>query len=461
MKNLTPSRLVAELDRYIVGQAAAKRAVAVAIRNRWRRMQLSSEMRKEVTPKNLLLIGPTGVGKTEISRRIASLVGAPLLKVEASKYTEVGYVGRDVESMIRDLLDVGIDEVREEMLGEVREMAREQMEERLLDSVLPGSRRMPWEPEQALGTPDAHETQRAMREEMRSRLRSGELDTEMIVVSLLETMAPLAQVFSGSGTEYMGIDAQTMAALRGGSIPKKTKRMRVADAKRLIEKEEQDALLDKDRMLSEAMRRVEEVGIIFIDEIDKIAGRSHDGGPDVSREGVQRDLLPIIEGSTVNTRYGPIRTDHILFIAAGAFHITRPDDLIPELQGRFPIRVHLDPLEQKDFVRILTEPVNALPKQYTSLLAIDGVELTFPADGIDEIATIADRANLALGDIGARRLHTIVEQLLGSLAYLAPDSVPKSAVKIDRAYVREQLSALYEQCDLGKKFKPTPTDGSP
>ena len=458
MQDLTPSKLVAELDRYIVGQTAAKRAVAVAVRNRWRRMQLSAEMRKEVTPKNLLLIGPTGVGKTEIARRMATLTGAPLLKVEASKYTEVGYVGRDVESMVRDLLEVGIDQIRGEMLGEVREAAKAQCEERLLDALLPGSRRMPWEPEAALGAPDSVETQRAVREDLRAKMRGGALDQEMIVISLMETMAPLAQVFSGSGTEYMGIDAQTMASLRGGSIPKKTKRMRLADARRAIEREEQDALLDKDRMIGEAIRRVEEVGIIFIDEIDKIAGRSHDGGPDVSREGVQRDLLPIVEGCAVTTRYGAIRTDHVLFIAAGAFHITRPDDLIPELQGRFPIRVHLDPLEKNDLVRILTEPVNALPKQYARLLGVDGIELHFTADGIDEIASIADRANLALGDIGARRLHTVVEQLLGQVAFLAPDKLPSKAVRVDSGYVREQLRALYERCDERKTtFVPDPS----
>jgi ATP-dependent HslUV protease ATP-binding subunit HslU len=415
-------------------------------------------MRKEVTPKNLLLIGPTGVGKTEIARRMATLTGAPLLKVEASKYTEVGYVGRDVESMVRDLLEVGIDQIRGEMLGEVREAAKAQCEERLLDALLPGSRRMPWEPEAALGAPDSVETQRAVREDLRAKMRGGALDQEMIVISLMETMAPLAQVFSGSGTEYMGIDAQTMASLRGGSIPKKTKRMRLADARRAIEREEQDALLDKDRMIGEAIRRVEEVGIIFIDEIDKIAGRSHDGGPDVSREGVQRDLLPIVEGCAVTTRYGAIRTDHVLFIAAGAFHITRPDDLIPELQGRFPIRVHLDPLEKNDLVRILTEPVNALPKQYARLLGVDGIELHFTADGIDEIASIADRANLALGDIGARRLHTVVEQLLGQVAFLAPDKLPSKAVRVDSGYVREQLRALYERCDERKTtFVPDPS----
>jgi ATP-dependent HslUV protease ATP-binding subunit HslU len=357
--------------------------------------------------------------------------------------------------MVRDLLDVGIDQIRGEMLHEVQESAKAQSEERLLDAMLPGSRRMAWDHEPALGEPDPVESQRAIREELRAKIRSGELDKEWIVTSLMETMAPLAQVFSGSGTEYMGIDAQTMAALRGGSVPRKTKRMRLADARRALEKEEQDALLDKDRMLSEAIRRVEEVGIVFIDEIDKIAGRSHDGGPDVSREGVQRDLLPIIEGCTVSTRYGPVRTDHVLFVAAGAFHITRPDDLIPELQGRFPIRVHLDPLEKGDFVRILTEPVNALPKQYQQLLSVDGVKLDFTSEGLEEIATIADRANLALGDIGARRLHTILEQLLGELAYLAPDGITNKPTRIDASYVRQQLKALYAQCDLGKKFVPS------
>ncbi|MBI3817591.1 MAG: ATP-dependent protease ATPase subunit HslU [Planctomycetes bacterium] len=455
MQDLTPTRLVSELDRYIVGQAAAKRAVAVAVRMRWRRMQLSLEFRREVTPKNLLLIGPTGVGKTEIARRMAALVGAPLLKVEASKYTEVGYVGRDVESMIRDLVEVGIDQVRGEMVDEVRELAKVQMEERILDSLLPGSRRMPWEPMPPLGMPDAVEQQAGMREDLRQKLRAGGLDQEYIVVSLLETMAPLAQVFSGSGTEYMGIDASTMAALRGGSVPKKTKRMRLIDAKRAIEREEQDALLDKDRMLSEAMRRVEELGIIFIDEIDKIAGRSHDGGPDVSREGVQRDLLPIVEGCAVNTRYGPIRSDHILFIAAGAFHISRPDDLIPELQGRFPVRVFLDTLEKGDFIRILTEPVNALPKQYKQLLAVDGVDLQFETDGIDELASIADRANIALGDIGARRLHTVVELLVSEISYKAPDALPSKIVKIKREYVRDKLRFLYEQCESKTKMLQT------
>lgn len=456
MRDLTPAETVAQLDRYIVGQASAKRAVAVAVRNRWRRMQLPPEMRREVTPKNLLLIGNTGVGKTEIARRMAHLVGAPLLKVEASKYTEVGYVGRDVESMVRDLLDVGIDEVRSEMVREVEEAARKQAEERLLDALAPGSRRSPWDPEPPLGSAETVDANVAFREELRAKIRSGELDQETAVVSLMEGIAPLAQVFSGSGTEYMGIDAQTMATLRGGAVPRKAKRMRIADARRALEKEEQDALLDKDRMLAEAMRRVEEMGILFIDEIDKVAGRSHDGGPDVSREGVQRDLLPIVEGCTVSTRYGPIRTDHILFIAAGAFHITSPDDLIPELQGRFPVRVKLDALTQKDFVRILTEPVNALPKQYAQLLGVDGVDLRFEPDGIEEIAILADRANIALGEIGARRLHTVVEQLLAPISFAAPDRLTSRTIVVSRAYVKETLKSLYEETDLTRRIHEPP-----
>ncbi len=451
MRDLTPRQIVSELDRYIVGQAAAKRAVAVAVRNRWRRMQLAPELRREVTPKNLLLIGNTGVGKTEIARRMASLVGAPFLKVEASKYTEVGYVGRDVESMVRDLLDVGIEEVRAEMAEEVREAAQRHTEESLLDTLVPGSRRAAWEPDLPLGAEDPMAGPRAMREEARRRLAAGELDAEPVLIAVVEGMAPLAQVFSTSGTEYMGIDAQTMAALRGGAVPKKAKRMRVADARRALEKEEQDALLDKDRLLAEAIRRVEESGIIFLDEIDKIAGRSKDGGPDVSREGVQRDLLPIIEGSTVSTRFGPIRTDHVLFVAAGAFHVSKPDDLIPEIQGRFPIRVQLDSLTHEDFVRILTEPVNALPRQYAKLLAVDGVELRFAPDGIEEIALLADRANIALGEIGARRLHTVVERLLAQVSFAAPDALPSKTVLVDRAYVRENLKALYDECDLTRR----------
>jgi len=353
--------------------------------------------------------------------------------------------------VVADLGVLGGLDLEERRADELGEAALRQVEERILDSLVPGGRRPPWEAAPGPGETDPYEALRGARDDARARLRSGALEDESILVSVVEANAPLAQIFSTSGTEYMGIDASTMAALRGGSAPRKSKRMRVADARRVLEREEQDALLDRDRLVNEAIRRAEETGILFIDEIDKVAGRSHDGGPDVSREGVQRDLLPIVEGSTVSTRYGPVRTDHVLFIAAGAFHVTRPDDLIPELQGRFPIRVKLDSLEQKDFVRILTEPVNALPKQYASLLGVDGVELTFERDGIEEIASLADRANIVLGDIGARRLHTVVEQLLTRPAFEAPDALAQPRVRVDRAYVRESLRALYDECDLSKR----------
>jgi ATP-dependent HslUV protease ATP-binding subunit HslU len=462
LEDLTPRQIVAELDKYIVGQAPAKRTVAIALRNRIRRRRLPPELRDEVVPKNILMIGPTGVGKTEIARRIARLVRAPFVKVEATKFTEVGYVGRDVDSMVRDLVETAIRMVKAERMADVQDRAQELAEERLLDILAPLPRREPAfrNPFEALfGGPrpaeeddrDLEERRRAAREqraEMRRRLATGELEGQVVEIDVEDSTPPVVEVFSGAGVEEMGINLQD---LLGGMLPKRRKRRRVtvAEARRLLAQEEAQKLIDMDAVVAEAVRRAEQAGIIFIDEIDKIAGRDGGAGPDVSREGVQRDILPIVEGSTVMTKYGPVRTDHILFIAAGAFHVSKPTDLIPELQGRFPLRVELEPLGKADLRRILVEPENALTKQYAALLATEGVELVFADDGLDAIAEVAQYVNDQTENIGARRLHTVMEKLLEDVSFEAPEGGPRRVV-VDAAYVRERLSGLARDRDLSR-----------
>ncbi len=444
---LTPREIVAELDKYIVGQTAAKRAVAIALRNRVRRQKLPAEMAEEVLPKNILMIGPTGVGKTEIARRLARLAGCPFVKVEASKYTEVGYVGRDVESMVRDLVETAIDMVREEKLDEVAERAEEAAEERVLDVLLPAT-----PPAVELGNPAAEAQRREQasrtREKLRAQLREGKLDQRVVEVEVRERSVPAFEIISNQGVEEMDINVKDMLSGFFGQAKKKRK-MTVAEAFDYLIQEEESRLIDMDQVTRVAVERAEQMGIIFIDEIDKIAGRETGHGPDVSREGVQRDILPIIEGTTVNTRYGMIRTDHILFIAAGAFHITKPSDLIPELQGRLPIRVELSSLTEGDFVRILTEPKNALIKQYTALLETEGVKLTFSEDAIAALARYAALVNEQTENIGARRLHTILEKVLDDISFEAPD-LKKKTVKIDSAYVTKQLADIVKNQDLSR-----------
>jgi ATP-dependent HslUV protease ATP-binding subunit HslU len=445
--DLTPREIVAELDKYIVGQAAAKRAVAVALRNRVRRQKLPPEVAEDILPKNILMIGPTGVGKTEIARRLARLAGCPFVKVEASKYTEVGYVGRDVESMVRDLVETAIDMVREEKLDEVAERAEQAAEERILDLLLPPSPR----PEIA-GPPGAdvplREQEKRTREKLRGQLREGKLDQRMVEVEVRERTMPAFEIISNQGVEEMDVNIKDMLSGFFGQVKKKRK-MSVADAYEYLIQEEENRLIDMDQVTRIAVERAEQMGIIFIDEIDKIAGRESGHGPDVSREGVQRDILPIIEGTTVNTRYGMIRTDHILFIAAGAFHVTKPSDLIPELQGRLPIRVEMTSLGEADFVRILTEPRNALIKQYTALLETESVRLTFTDDAIQTLARFAASVNEQTENIGARRLHTILEKVLDEISFEAPE-LKKKTVKIDGAYVNKQLADIVKNQDLSR-----------
>ncbi|HXG62881.1 MAG TPA: ATP-dependent protease ATPase subunit HslU [Planctomycetota bacterium] len=439
-RDLTPARIVRELDKYIVGQEAAKRVVAVAVRNRWRRQQLPPELRNEFHPKNIMLIGPTGVGKTEIARRLAALVAAPFVKVEATRYTEVGYVGRDVESIVRDLVEVSISMVKAEELARVQKKAEAQAEERLLDLLLPGRREA--------GDPEAAERSAASREKLRERLREGSLDAREVEVTVEERQTPFMQVFSPGGMEEVGLD---VPGALGSLFPPRhvTRRVSVAEARKILSQQEAEKLIDRDRVTREGLRRAQEQGIIFIDEIDKIVGAEKTHGPDVSREGVQRDLLPIVEGATVNTRYGVVKTDHILFIAAGAFSFSKPTDLIPELQGRFPLRAELKSLGREDFIRILTEPKNALLKQYAALLETEGVHLDFQKDAIDELATVAARVNGTLQDIGARRLHTVVERVLDEISFTAPDIAP-ARISIDARYVRERLQGILEDEDLRK-----------
>jgi ATP-dependent HslUV protease ATP-binding subunit HslU len=447
LDDMTPREIVVELDKYIVGQTAAKRAVAVALRNRVRRQKLPPEVAEDVLPKNILMIGPTGVGKTEIARRLARLAGCPFIKVEASKYTEVGYVGRDVESMVRDLVETSIDMIREEKLDEVADRAEQAAEERVLDLLLPPP------PPPAPGTPESEaavqreQTQRT-REKLRVQLREGKLDQRMVDLEVRERNIPSFEIISNQGVEEMGVNIQEMLSGMFGQQKKKRK-MSVADAFEYLIQEEENKLLDMDQVTRIAVERAEQMGIIFIDEIDKVAGRETGHGPDVSREGVQRDILPIIEGTTVNTRYGMIRTDHILFIAAGAFHVTKPSDLIPELQGRLPIRVELQSLKEEDFIRILTEPKNALIKQYVSLLDTEGVKLHITDDAVAAVARFATSVNEQTENIGARRLHTILEKVLDEISFEAPD-LKKKTVKVDAAYVNKQLVDIVKNQDLSR-----------
>jgi ATP-dependent HslUV protease ATP-binding subunit HslU len=450
---LTPARIVAELDRFVVGQRAAKRAVAVAIRNRWRRLQLAPDWREEVTPKNILLVGPTGVGKTEIARRIAGLVGAPFVKVEATKYTEVGYVGRDVESIVRDLVDSALGMVRAESRRGVEEKARARAEDRVLDALVSSWR--PGDPRsERLGfprtPPGAMEDVAALRVRLRERLRAGALADEEVEVAVREAAAPGADLFANASFAQTGLDLREVLE-RLNPAKRRPRRMKVGEALEVAAAEEAEGLLDKEDLAARAIRLVEESGIVFLDEIDKIATPSgaRAGGPEVSREGVQRDLLPLVEGTTVATRHGAVRTEHILFVGAGAFHQTKPTDLMPELQGRFPIRVRLDPLTEADFVRILEEPKNALTKQYEALLKAEGISLTFARDGVEEIARAAARANEQHEDIGARRLGTILERVLEEVSFDAP-SMRGISVVVDRDYVRRRVQGLLEDRDLGR-----------
>ena len=449
LRAFTPREIVSELDRYVVGQRDAKRAVAIALRNRWRRQQVAPELRDEIAPKNIIMIGPTGVGKTEIARRLAKLAEAPFLKVEASKFTEVGYVGRDVESIVRDLTDLAIHMVTEEEKRGVRARAEERAEERLLDALVPAP--APSVPGLAPASGEPAGSLAETREKMRRMLRQGLLDEREVEVELPETAAsPSLSIFTPQGVEEMGVQFKD---LLGNLFPGRTKRrkLRIPAAREAFVAEEAARLVDADKVRETAIRRVEQAGIVFLDEIDKIAASASGGrqGPDVSREGVQRDLLPIVEGSTVQTKHGPVRTDHVLFIAAGAFHVAKPSDLLPELQGRFPIRVELGSLSTADFVRILTEPDNALVRQYVALLATEGVALEFRDDGVAAIAEIAASVNARTEDIGARRLHTVLERLLDEVSFDAPD-LGGTRIVIDGDFVRERLGALARDEDLSR-----------
>src|ERR1700681_1443094 len=455
LDELTPREIVAELDKHVVGQKGAKRAVAIALRNRMRRQKLTPDLAEEVIPKNIIMIGPTGVGKTEIARRLAKLANSPFLKVEASKFTEVGYVGRDVESMIRDLVEIAIEMVREEKLEDVSDKAELNAEERLLDILLPPA--SPRTVEGAAGGPaiegatssaSGGESQSRTREKLRQQLREGKLDERTVEIDVRERNFPSFEIISNQGVEEMDVNIKDMLPNIFGQRTKKRK-MKVNEAFEYLIQEEEQRLIDMDQVTRVAIDRVENAGIIFLDEVDKIAGRESGHGPDVSREGVQRDILPIVEGTTVNTRYGMVRTDHILFIAAGAFHVSKPSDLIPELQGRFPIRVELESLTIDDFKRILVEPKNSLVRQYRALMETEGVKLDFTQDGIDAVANFAARVNQNTEDIGARRLHTIMERLLDEISFEGPDLEPKNKT-IDAAYVELMLADTVKDQDLSR-----------
>jgi ATP-dependent HslUV protease ATP-binding subunit HslU len=434
LDELTPREIVRELDKYVIGQAEAKRAVAVALRNRIRRQRLDAEMAEEVIPKNILMMGPTGVGKTEIARRLARLANSPFLKVEASKFTEVGYVGRDVESMIRDLVDIAIDMVREERLDEVAERAEKNAEDRIIELLMPAQ-------------PEATDSIERTRDKLREKLHGGKLDDRVVEIDVRER-GPTFEIATNMGVEEMDINLKdVLPGLFAGRTRKR--KMRVSEALDYLIQEEEQKLIDMEQVTRIALDRVERSGIIFLDEIDKIAGRESGHGPDVSREGVQRDILPIVEGTTVNTRHGFVRTDHILFMAAGAFHVSKPSDMIPELQGRFPIRVELKSLSEEDFIRILREPKNALVKQYQALLETEGIKLSFTSDALAEIARFAARVNENTENIGARRLHTIMEKLLEEVSFEGPD-LRKKTVKVDAAFVRKQLADIVKDQDLSR-----------
>jgi len=456
-KPLTPAEIVKELDKYIIGQQEAKRMVAIALRNRWRRQQVPEHLRDEIAPKNIIMIGPTGVGKTEIARRLAKLAQSPFLKVEATKFTEVGYVGRDVESMIRDLTDIAVNMVRQEELERVREKAAQLAEEKLLDILLPSSRkrgrggvrRHPEDNYSAEETAsDEIQTIDTTREKLRELLSAGKLNERYVEIDVSDRSSPVMEIFTGASLEELDYSIREML---NSMMPRRTRRrkVKIPEAKELLTEEEAQKLVDMDKVIRTAVERVQQSGIIFIDEIDKIVGRDATGGPDVSREGVQRDLLPIVEGSTVMTKYGMVKTDHILFIASGAFHIAKPSDLIPELQGRFPIRVELKPLTKEDFVRILTEPENALTTQYKALLQTEGIELVFEADAIEAIAEIAYEVNSRTENIGARRLHTIMEKLLSDISFQAPE-LQGQTIRITRQYVLDTLKDIVEDQDLSR-----------
>jgi ATP-dependent HslUV protease ATP-binding subunit HslU len=456
MSNLKPSEIVKELDKYIIGQGKAKRSVAIALRNRWRRQQVPEELRDEIAPKNIILIGPTGVGKTEIARRLSRLTDSPFIKVEASKFTEVGYVGRDVESMIRDMLEVTLNILKAREQEAVRDKAQQIAEERLLDLLLPKAappspteEPAPGKPALALEpAPDAQTGAVSTREKLRGMLRAGKLDERYVDLDLPDRSMPVVEIFSNVGMEEMGINFKDMF---GSLLPKSTKRrkVKVREALTLLAQEEAQGLVDMDKVVKIAIEKVEQSGIVFLDEIDKIADKSSGQGPDVSREGVQRDLLPLVEGSTVSTKYGPVKTDHILFIASGAFHVAKPSDLIPELQGRFPIRVELDSLGAEEFVRILREPKNALLVQYTALLETEGVAVRFEDAAVEDIARSAEEVNAKTENIGARRLHTIMECLLEDILFEAPDASGREVV-IDARFVAEKLKGIKDDEDLSR-----------
>ena len=439
LEDFTPRQIVTELDKFVVGQHDAKRAVAIALRNRWRRQQLDPAMAEEVLPKNILMIGPTGVGKTEIARRLARLAKAPFSKVEASKFTEVGYVGRDVESMVRDLVEVAIAMVRDEKREMVREAAASRAEDRLLQLLVPAPS-VPVDGEAAVNP-------EATREKFRQKLRSGSLDNRNVEIEVDDSSLPSFEMFTPQGVEEVGINIKDMLPGMFGRSKKQT--VTVAEARQILEQQEAEKLIDRQQVSRDGRARVEQGGIVFLDEIDKIAGHDHGHGPDISREGVQRDLLPIVEGSTVATKYGPVKTDHILFIAAGAFHMSKPSDLIPELQGRFPIRVELSALTEEDFVRILTEPRNALTKQYAALLATEGLEVEFSEDAVHEIARLAVQVNSSTENIGARRLATLLEKVLDEISFEAPD-MEGVKVKVDAAYVSQAIADIVEDQDLSR-----------
>jgi ATP-dependent HslUV protease ATP-binding subunit HslU len=468
MKELTPRQIVVELDKYIIGQTEAKKSVAIALRNRWRRQNAPDDMRDEIMPNNIIMIGPTGVGKTEIARRLAKLTGAPFIKVEATKFTEVGYVGRDVDSMIRDLVDISVGMVREEHTGSVQERARELANDRILDILVPPPKRNSGEfagtpgfsiappmqdDDESEPTSDAELRERT-RQKFREKLKAGQLDEREIEVEVASDQTPMLQVFGPLGMEEMGMNLQELFGNMGGKKRKK-RRLPISEAREILTQEEAQKLIDMDKVTKEALDRVQQSGIVFIDEIDKVAARTGGsrggaGGPDVSREGVQRDLLPIVEGSNVTTKYGMVKTDHILFVASGAFHVAKPSDLIPELQGRFPIRVELNSLNEEDFYKILTQPKNALLKQYAALLHSEGVDIEFTDDAVREIAAIAAQVNSEVENIGARRLHTILTTLLEEILFEVPDEIRSQKVVVDAELVLERLGTVVKNRDLSQ-----------